>query len=159
MRKTKTQKGITLVALIITIIVLLILAVVAIGAVKENGIISHAQKAATDYNKSKLDEESAIEGYESLIEANLPGKNDREIPVELAEYILGKDKEGRNVYEIINATDGAFQQDPTNLTSRIHEKIKIAYVIDSVEETQTLEYFIRYNRKIYNKRRYSRKTI
>lgn len=69
----KQQKGITLIALIITIIVLLILAVVAIGAVQESGIITHAQKAATDYNSAKADEESTISGYESLIEENLPG--------------------------------------------------------------------------------------
>ena len=43
MKRTKTQKGITLVALIITIIVLLILAVVAIGAVQNDGIIEYAK--------------------------------------------------------------------------------------------------------------------
>ena len=49
MKGIKTQKGITLIALIITIIVLLILAVVAIGAVRDGGIITHAQNAASDY--------------------------------------------------------------------------------------------------------------
>ena len=44
MRRTKAQKGITLVALIITIIVLLILAVVTINAVVDDGIIKHAKK-------------------------------------------------------------------------------------------------------------------
>ena len=72
----KKQNGITLIALIITIVVLLILAVVAIGAVQESGIITHAQKAATDYNSAKADEESKIEGYEALIESKLPGGND-----------------------------------------------------------------------------------
>ena len=72
----KKQNRITLIALIITIVVLLILAVVAIGAVQESGIITHAQKAATDYNSAKADEESKIEGYEALIESKLPGGND-----------------------------------------------------------------------------------
>ena len=71
----KKQNGITLIALIITIVVLLILALVAIGAVQESGIITHAQKAATDYNSAKADEESKIEGYEALIESKLPGGN------------------------------------------------------------------------------------
>ena len=53
MKKTKLQKGITLIALIITIVVLLILAVVAINSVKDGGIISHAQKVASDYKISQ----------------------------------------------------------------------------------------------------------
>ena len=48
MKRTKTQKGITLIALIITIIVLLILAVVAIGALQNTGIITHAKNASSE---------------------------------------------------------------------------------------------------------------
>ena len=65
MRKTKEQKGITLVALIITIVVLLILAVTAIGALQESGIILHTQNAARDYNEAQGNENSAIQGYDS----------------------------------------------------------------------------------------------
>ena len=60
MRKTKTQKGITLIALIITIVVLMILAVVTINAVKDGGIIQHAQDAATEYNTAKDTEEERL---------------------------------------------------------------------------------------------------
>ena len=49
MKKAKTQKGITKIALIITILVLLILAVVAIGTVQNTGIITHAQNAKSQY--------------------------------------------------------------------------------------------------------------
>lgn len=47
MKKTKMEKGITLIALIITIIVLLILAVVTIGAItnSDGGIFSYAQES------------------------------------------------------------------------------------------------------------------
>lgn len=69
------QKGITLIALIITIIVLLILAVVTIGSIQNSNIITYAQNAEGDYNQAKVDEESTIDGYESLIESNLPGGN------------------------------------------------------------------------------------
>ena len=57
MRKPKTQKGITLVALIITIIVLLILAVVTIAAISGDSIINHAGNARDSYNESQDVEE------------------------------------------------------------------------------------------------------
>ena len=53
MRKTRIQKGITLIALIITIIILLILAVVTIGSIKNSNIITYAQNASKDYNAKK----------------------------------------------------------------------------------------------------------
>ena len=67
MKKLKTQKGITLVALVITIIVLLILAVVAIGAVQDSKIIEHSQNAATTYNSKKAEEDSKLSDYEDKI--------------------------------------------------------------------------------------------
>ena len=68
MKKTKTQKGITLIALIITIVVLMILAVVSINAVKDGGIITHAQNAATAYNKAQNDELAMLDEYVAEIE-------------------------------------------------------------------------------------------
>ena len=67
MKKLKTQKGITLVALIITIVVLLILAVVAIGSLRESEIIQYAKKAAIDYETKQEEEKGLIEGYKVLI--------------------------------------------------------------------------------------------
>ena len=75
MRKTKTQKGITLVALIITIIVLLILAVVAIGAVQNDGIINRAKDARDQYGKAQDEEANTIQGYLNHIETNLKGNS------------------------------------------------------------------------------------
>lgn len=57
MKKTKMEKGITLIALIITIVVLLILAVVTIGAIRESSIITHAQNAKDSWNKGSTQEE------------------------------------------------------------------------------------------------------
>ena len=51
----------------ITIIVLLILAVVAIGAVRDSGIIGHAQNSADKYNTGKAEEESMLGQYEDAI--------------------------------------------------------------------------------------------
>ena len=75
MRRTKTQKGITLIALIITIIVLLLLAVVAIGAVQNDGIINHAKNARDKYGKAQVNENTTLGEYLDKIEANLPGNN------------------------------------------------------------------------------------
>ena len=67
MKKLKTQKGITLVALIITIVVLLILAAVAIGTVRDSDIIGYSKNAATDYETKQEEEKGLIEGYEMLL--------------------------------------------------------------------------------------------
>ena len=74
----KNSKGITLVALIITIVVLLILAIVSIGAVKDSGIIAHAQNAVTDYNAKQKEENELLQDYVSEIESNLPGGGEEE---------------------------------------------------------------------------------
>ena len=71
MRKTKSQKGITLIALIITIVVLLILAVVAIGAVQNDGIINYAKNAREEYGKAGVNEEVTLDGYLYKIEEDL----------------------------------------------------------------------------------------
>ena len=68
MNKFKTQKGITLVALIITVIVLLILAVVTIKEIQSGSIVEYAKKASGDY-KQKQDEEDTILGkYEAELD-------------------------------------------------------------------------------------------
>ena len=68
MKKTRIQKGITLIALIITIVVLLIIATVTIGAVQDSKIITHAEKSAKDYNQAKVNELSILEQYEVMLD-------------------------------------------------------------------------------------------
>lgn len=62
MRKIRTNKGITLIALIITIIILLILAVVSIRLVVNNGILGKAEHATTKYGTEEEQEQIKI-GY------------------------------------------------------------------------------------------------
>ena len=76
MKGTKTQKGITIIALIITIIVLLILAVVAIGAVRDGGIITHAQNAASDYTIAQEKEQIGLALSEWQIQKNNPSNTE-----------------------------------------------------------------------------------
>ena len=62
MYQVQKQKGITLIALVITVIVLIILAGVAINlTVGENGILTKAKQAKTDYNLAKEREELELE--------------------------------------------------------------------------------------------------
>ena len=75
MKKTKTQKGITLIALIITIIVLLILAIVTIGAIKNDGLIQYAQNARKDYTDAANQEQEDLNTLLGKIEGNVPGSN------------------------------------------------------------------------------------
>jgi len=70
MKKSKTQKGITLIALIITIIVLLILAVVAIGAVQNDGIIQYAKNARNEYELAQTNEQAILGNYLTKLDEN-----------------------------------------------------------------------------------------
>ena len=63
MKRTKTQKGITLIALIITIVTLLILASVAISSIQNDGILSYTENVANKYNQAQRDEQSVLDQY------------------------------------------------------------------------------------------------
>ena len=65
----KQEKGITLIALIITIVVLIILAMVSIGAVRDGGIITHAERAANQMNKAQIEEKANLTKLEYTAEA------------------------------------------------------------------------------------------
>ena len=81
----KTQKGITLIALIITIVVLLILAVVAIGAVRDSGIIGHAQNAGEDYTEAQEKEKINVALSEWAIQKYTQGEG-----TTFADYMQGR---------------------------------------------------------------------
>ena len=68
MKKTKSQSGITLIALIITILVLLILAGVAIKSIQDGGILTKAQQAADKYTQAQNDELADLDSYIAEIE-------------------------------------------------------------------------------------------
>ena len=73
--RLKTNKGITLIALVITIIVLLILAGVSIAMLTgENGILSQAQKAKTDTENAEENETARLDEYNSTLENWINGE-------------------------------------------------------------------------------------
>ena len=61
--KIKTEKGITLVALIITVVLLLILSIVAITGLKETGILGYAENATSKFEEGQKDEQGILNGY------------------------------------------------------------------------------------------------
>ena len=68
-QNTKSNKGITLIALVITIIVLLILAGVTIAALSgDNGILKRATEAKEQTNQKNDEETEKLAGYESTID-------------------------------------------------------------------------------------------
>ena len=72
--KEKSNKGITLIALVITIIVLLILAGVTIAALSgDNGILRRATEAKEQTNQKNDEETEKIGGYESTIDQYVDG--------------------------------------------------------------------------------------
>ena len=68
MRKTRTENGITLMALIITIVVLLVLATVAISSIKNDGIISKTQDVANKFNQAQTNEQGILDQYLSYLQ-------------------------------------------------------------------------------------------
>ena len=66
--KTKSNKGITLIALVITVIVLLILAAVTINALSgDNGILKRAKDAKEQTNEKNQEEMGKLDDYENTI--------------------------------------------------------------------------------------------
>ena len=75
MKETRTNKGITLIALIITIIVLLILAVVSIRLVVNNCILGKAEHATNKYQTEEEQEQIKL-GYADYQMAKASGKSE-----------------------------------------------------------------------------------
>lgn len=95
-KRLKSNKGITLIALIITIIVLLILAMVSIKLIWDGGIIAHAKNAVDKYGKTQQNE---IDQINHIFGNN---ENQNNVPEELQKYILGDDLKGQSLFEKCN---------------------------------------------------------
>lgn len=63
----KSQKGITLVALVITIIILLILAGISIASLSGSGLFNKTRKAESSYKNSQNVENEILNNYEQWI--------------------------------------------------------------------------------------------
>ena len=73
----KTNKGITLIALVITIIVMLLMASVVIQmSLGKDGLITKANKARIEQARTELLEEGKMQALNYSLRNNLEGKND-----------------------------------------------------------------------------------
>ena len=71
-KKTRSEKGITLIALVITIVILIILSVVAINATfGESGLISQAEKAVEYQANAEASDSKILSDAEDYIEGIL----------------------------------------------------------------------------------------
>lgn len=70
MKKTKTEKGITLIALLVTVSVLVILATVTISSIVNDGIISKAENAVEQYNQAQFNEQNSLNYYDNYLQNN-----------------------------------------------------------------------------------------
>lgn len=89
MKRTKSQKGITLVALIITIVVLLILAVAAINTITNENILGEVKKTLTEHNKSVKNESNTIKDLDDWFEGqsnSITSSSKKEISVTVGTY-------------------------------------------------------------------------
>ena len=88
-RKSITEKGITLVALVVTIIILLILAGVTLNLVlSNNGLIGRAKKGATVYQNASLNEQIELDRKTEMID---------DLVDEIEKVLKIKDKNGNKI--------------------------------------------------------------
>ena len=119
MKKTKSQSGITLIALIITILVLLILAGVAIKSIQDGGILTKAEQAADKYAQAQNDEQEMLDEYVAEIAlmdpkiGAVPGLN-------VGDFIKYDDNTDNNLYIVLhNSTEQGLQIIATEVKSQL----------------------------------------
>ena len=99
MKKTREQRGITLIALIITIVVLLILAVVAINSIQNDGIISKAEGATNKYNESVGNEATQLQNYVDVLNQYVGGSENDGLTVSAAKNRVLSTTSNTEVYD------------------------------------------------------------
>ena len=94
MNGLKSERGITLIALIITIIILVILAAISINAVYNNGIIEYAINGTQNYAQKAVEENRMYARVESKIEEGLIKQQIKDYRIEvISDYIENEDEE------------------------------------------------------------------
>ena len=82
MKVAKSNKGITIVALVITIIVLIILASIGIGVLTgEGGIINRTKKAAEDYEQGSKEIQEASNEYDNQLDDQYIGTAEGDVKI------------------------------------------------------------------------------
>ena len=151
--KTKQEKGITLMALIVTIVILLILATVAINSVLNDGIISKAQDVANKFNEAQSDEQNMIAEYLNYLNggngSNGGGTTEEDLAeIDLVErYVLGPEKTGKSIMEIINIDVDTFEITFLNDESTIADASVTMHFMFFPGTSENI--YMEYNNKVY----------
>jgi len=111
----KSNKGITLIALLITIVVLIILAGVAISlSIGENGIFSKAKYASAEYSNEQAKEETEIAKLTNEIDSSVNSSRDNETNsgqptgIRTDAYIVNQKTTATTYSSVTSMTSGAF---------------------------------------------------
>lgn len=136
--KIKTNKAITLIALIITVIILLILAVVSIKLVWDGGIITYAKIARDKYDEAQKNE------LEQLNEIFGENKNENgNVPEDLEKYFLGEDKKGEIELTTLFTDKGALKQNTFKGVTFTNKNITLLF------QNSEKDIYVRYNDAAY----------
>ena len=110
----KSEKGITLIALIITVIILLILTGIAITQLSNSGLFGKTQKSKEKYETAQLEEEATMAISEGQILATKEGNGN------LADYIIEK-----NILQLDTGKIEYIGDDTFIFTDNDNKKIKL----------------------------------
>ena len=138
----RTQKGITLIALVVTIVVLLILAGVSLNAIfSENGIIKRAKDAQNKMDEAQNSDLTGLNNLNNWIENQTEATEN--VPDILERYILGEDKKGilaTNIVDVSNAPT-SFTFINNNIMPNAETELElISYEANEQEIEITLKY-------------------
>ena len=126
MKNIKSNKAITLIALVITIVVLIILAIVVINlSLGNNGILNRARTATEQYQNAQGYEEERIAKYTNEIDSYVDGNRDT-VTISKEEYDRLKEKgeweklgsSTSTSYENIDLPEGKKISDYTSIVLR-----------------------------------------
>ena len=102
----KTQKGITLVALVITIIILLILAGISIASLTQTGLFEKAKDAKQKSENAQAEENATLENYIAQIDEITGGKKTDSEQSTYTAYNVGDEvRIGTESFYVIEASD------------------------------------------------------
>ena len=144
MKRTKTEKGITLISLIITIVILMILVGVTINAIKGDGIIAYADNAVDAYNQAQTEEGDILARYEQKIKDNLPKSGPVSIEGKYGYYFKGINGEwyefNKGTFENgVETGTGAYVEYGSDSNNPSVDRTDFEYVV-SADKNVTINY-------------------
>lgn len=123
----QSQKGISIITIILIIVLLLIFIGITIVLLNKKGTFGKQKVKNVTTNIEETEYEFA----------------------ELEKYILGKEKAGRDLEEILDEDDN-FSVDPNEKESKVYKNLKIGYINEiELSDSCMKEYIVRYNRNLY----------